>query len=48
MISYEMAQAKRKDWQEIRDNKMKSKKNSDGKEQTEEQKAQSAERPEQE
>ena len=47
MISYEDAQAKRKEWQEIRDNEQKSKQNSDGKEQTEEQKAQPAEKSEQ-
>ena len=32
MISYEMAQQKRKDWQAIRDSEQKSKQNSDGKE----------------
>ena len=48
MMSYEDAQAKRKEWQEIRDNEQKSKQNSDGKEQTEEQKAQPAEKSEQE
>ena len=48
MISYELAEAKRKEWQEIWDSEQKSKQNSDGKEQTEEQKAQPAEKLEQE